>query len=98
MTRAVKALIFNNSSLILLAVLNLQNLKMTDCKKTMTGNSNTWKKKDLIAPCHLNIVMERKQQFNYLNSFDHQITAVQGEYWNTCFTELSKFTYVRRFL
>jgi len=29
--------------------LNLQDLKMSDHRKTMTGNCNTWKMKDQIA-------------------------------------------------
>jgi len=64
----------------MLGVLNLQNLKMTDCEK-MTENCNTWKMKDQITLCHLNIiiiylVMEWQQQFNYSYLFDRQMASV----------------------
>jgi len=57
---------------------------MMDHKKTMTGNCDTWKIKNKIAPCHLNISRliiiysrdGKEQKFNYLNLFDRQITAV----------------------
>jgi len=47
----------NDASLILLGVLNLQDLKVMDYEKTVTENCNTWKVKDQIAPCHLNIII-----------------------------------------
>jgi len=44
----------------------------------MTVNCNTWKIKDQITQCHLNIIIlySSDGQFNYLNSLNHQITAV----------------------
>jgi len=35
----------------------LQDFKLTDREKTTTGNCNTWKMNDLIAPCYLNIII-----------------------------------------
>jgi len=43
---------------------------MTDHEETMAGNCNTWKMKNQIAPCHLNIIIDTGYltgKLSYLN-------------------------------